>query len=127
MTSLLLKFNDGRWTLDTTTSVTGLDATAQVALVNIATSRGGDKSAPAAGTNLLLQGTGGLLSNRRAAAHAANWAAAETAEFINNNSPQEQWLQGIWLELETFNPPKIRLNAVIQGPAGETRGYPMTL
>jgi len=127
MTSLKINFDAAGWDVDFTKSVSGMDASAQVALVNIATELGSDRSAPGAGTNLLTQGLSGLLSNRRAAVHAANWAAAETLEFVNTNSPTEEWLQGIWLELREFVPPRIELNAVIQGASGQSVGYPMTL
>lgn len=127
MTSLKLSFDASGWDVDFSSSVAELDASAQVALVNIATEFGSDRSAPTAGTKLLSQGLAGLLSNRRAAVHAANWAAAETLEFVNTNSPTDEWLQGIWLELKDFVPPRIELNAVIQGASGKSVGYPMTL
>ncbi len=128
MTSLLLNFSDdGKWRLDTSKSVSGLRAAAQASLVSVAAERGEYKAVPLFGTTMLQQGTAGLLSNLAAARHAANWAAAETLEMINSETPQAQWLQGFWLELDTYSPPFLGLRAIFQDATGTSQDFSFSL
>ena len=128
MKSLQVTFNsNGRWTIDSTKVAQGTQADVQAVLVNVASTKGSDLAVPNAGTRLLARGVAGLMSNRLAAVHEANFAAAETLEVINAYTPSAEWLQGVWLEVESFAPPRLTLRAVIQDARGVSVGYPLTV
>lgn len=121
MTSLQLQFNtDGKWRLVTDKTVTGWAAAAQAALVSVAAERGEYKAVPLFGTELLQNGTTGLLSNLAAARHAANFAAAETLQMINTATPSDQWLQALQLEIDAYAPPRLGLRAFFQDSGGNS-------
>lgn len=84
MQSLKITFTEsGVWDLHFDALVTGFEDTVQCALVNATTQRGTVPAFPEAGTNLLQQGMLGLILDLPTARHSCNFAAAETAEFVN--------------------------------------------
>lgn len=127
MTDLALQFHGVLgWQLLPDQAVSGFDATVQGALVNMAQEKGASRMHPDAGTDLLKQGLFGLMTDINACRHAANFAAAETREFVNNNTPQDQLISALYLQPETFAPPILTLNAMLVSTKQETRGILLT-
>lgn len=125
MKSLKLQFNGLQgWQL-LAEEVNGLVASAQVALANFACLRGENPFSPDAGTDLLQAGVSGLITDPMSAKHQANFAAAETREMINNNTPGDTALSFVALELVQLAPPRLDLNAVFQ-LADEQYGVSLT-
>ena len=102
------------WELLPSQAVTQYASTVQNALINVGTVRGQSRSLPEAGTNLLLDGQYGLMNNRQAAAHQANFAAAETMEWINQYTEDGSGISGMWLEIAEFAPPRLSLSVVVK-------------
>lgn len=127
MTDLALQFNGLLgWQFMPDQAVSGFDATVQTALVNLAQERGASKMHPDSGTDLLRQGLFGLMVDINTTRHAANFAAAETQEFVNNNTPQGQRISSLYLQPENFAPPLLSLNAMMVSTNNEERGTLLT-
>jgi len=128
MQSLRITFDKlNGWTLHPDEVVDGFADTVQCALVNATTQRGTVEAFPAAGTDLLRQGALGLLLDLPMARHACNFAAAETAEFVNSH------IDDPTVSIDQFNmQPVVLADGALQlelrlvSPAGVTYGSLLT-
>ena len=128
MTGMKLQF-DGLtgWRLLPGEVVSGFEATVQVALVVLGTVRGDNRVLPDAGTDLLIAGVTGLMSDLQSTKHQANFAAAETLELINNNTTDGTGLSGVWLEVQDFAPPSVAFNAAFRSETQEQIGITLSV
>lgn len=114
------------WDLLPDEEVSGFESTVQCALVNMAMQRGSSRMHPEAGTDLLAQGVYGLLTDLNTTKHAANFAAAETREFINGNTASGPKMSNLFLQPSVFAPPRLELNAVFISDSQEQIGILLT-
>lgn len=114
------------WELQPDVLVSGFDSTVQCAMVNMALQRGASRMHPEAGTNLLSQGVYGLLTDVNTTKHAANFAAAESKEFVNGATLDGPKLSNLFLQPAVFQPPYLALNAVFVSDTQEQRGILLT-
>lgn len=110
------------WRLLAGDVVSGFDASVQCALVGLATEKGSNRLVPAFGTDLLAAGLFGLLSDINTTHHAANFAAAETKEVINDFTEDATAISSLYLQPEVFAPPTISFSVSLVSENQETRG-----
>lgn len=123
MTGLKMTFNGLRgWTLEAGETVTGFDASVQCALVHIGTVRGSGIIFPDYGTDLLKSGLLGLITDLASARHLANFAAAETREFINARTDDGSGIVSLFLQPSQLEPPVLHLNTMMVSETQEERG-----
>jgi hypothetical protein len=118
----------GEIRLELDRAVEGFSATAQNALVNLITDKGRDKIFPDRGTNLLQAALATGLSNRRAASHQANFAAADTLFFSRENelAPPEDKLARVSLVPSKLNLRVLELQATFVSVDNRVLSFPIT-
>lgn len=124
MTGLRINFNGlAGWTLDLSAVVSGVNAVVQDALVLTAMNKGFNVAVPEAGSDLLLQGSAGLFFDKQNSQHQLNFAAARSKEVLNTESVEAQdTLSTFLLQLSTFAPPTLTVNAYAETQDGEKAG-----
>ena len=106
MKGLKIEFTSGANSINTTTSVSDLDATIQNALVNVATRVASDAIFPEKGTSLLLNALRGKIVGINDAVHESQIAAINTLFFSRDydiNEPTTTRLGDIKMEPITYD------------------------
>jgi len=129
MKGLKLIFHTGGADFDFTTPVEDFDCLIQNSLVNIGSMKGTDRVFPDAGTNLFRSALNGALLDTTAAAHASNFAALSTLNFVqaNDYSDDPNPLVGIILRPATFSRQRLTVDAQFTAADGTVKGILSTL
>lgn len=129
MTGLGIDMNGLRGlALNFTRQVSGLGACTQNALVLLLKPRGADLTRPTDGTDLMRQGSYGLMISRTQAQHTFNFASADVLAQVNDGAENaEDQLERLHLQISEFNPPVVRLNVYASGNDGQVQGVDLFL